>query len=719
MDVLTNQPYLEAIAVVGRKVSEDVGLAFNPVNFEVVISSRRTSSGTTASMLPSVLVEGSEMTSTAAERAVSENLNLNAIRSHRVCAQTHPNRKGNGSHTIAMVYFVLVDPKLTPTDKSGMTSAYVNLAKLVKEKENPYMFEDDHQEILSLTIGWLRQLAVSNPPRLEATLSIESTRKAVQLIQNPLFVGGLPSSLDKPTFVHNNIHFATGVLKPQKGSNQDTHIKPRTAASVLRGVVDVDVHAEPIYDSAGKQPKPPVTLASLEESTTEPLEPPLEDLDSDYANITTIIEQGRISDEESAATTTADTKKLTSEVIKRKHKQEPVYSVSTKHKSQQPDSPGTEAAENNDLAQKKTSAVMKRKHKDNAQANKEPVYSVSTKHKSQNPKEPGDDVADVYPAAVGGAVNIERQNPEYESSRSSVGVGGVVYSEISPAVSAQTSFKSAKVKPPPTTTTPVAASSMRNTTTATTTAATTATAQDKPNSTLDRDRIELQQDSAIARDVVITRESPEVSWGFGISKQRTPKGHPTVSLIKKGGAAETALTGELRVGDILVKINGKNSDGLSQKQVTSIIKKSLRLELVVQAPVIINEPAASSSTLSTTTKPTRTPSTASTWFNEEKPIRPESTDDVQQALAGLPVVRDDEEPSQRKQAWEDTAVQRKLSTSKKQLSSSSIASEDHPFSDDLKADFSNPVANPLFNPSPFVNPAAGKFGNIKMTAKFG
>lgn len=248
------------------------------------------------------------------------------------------------------------------------------------------------------------------------------------------------------------------------------------------------------------------------------------------------------------------------------------------------------------------------------------------------------------------------------------------------------------------------------------------------------------------RVVVIARESETASWGFGISKSRTPQGCPSITLIGKGSPAESAVEGRLRVGDVLVSVNGTATDEMTEKEVTMEIKTSVTLNLVVKAPVNISEGRSIKQSSSTkqsrsTSNPNANPQqsdpnanpqqTATTWFNEPKArLSSGSTDSVAVALAGL------KEGRARTEGWgEIDEDERKIAARPKSTRSIIVEETEHPFHDDLNADFSNPLANgsntptkvknakdrskPSMGASPFTNPSAAMFGNIKMTPKFG
>lgn len=153
--------------------------------------------------------------------SLSFNLDLlgpraSAIRSHRVCSRSSTNRSRDGRHAIAVSYFVLVDPGVEPSDLDGMKNSYFNLGEAIEE-HRLYDFVRDHRELANTTLGWLRQMASTTPPRLDFVMQTQGRRKVRAVIQNPLMQKGQSSSLDVPVFTHNNGYFLSGVLKPEVG----------------------------------------------------------------------------------------------------------------------------------------------------------------------------------------------------------------------------------------------------------------------------------------------------------------------------------------------------------------------------------------------------------------------------------------------------------------------------------------------------------------------
>ena len=108
----------------------------------------------------------------------------------------------------------MVDPGVEPSDLNGMKNSYFNLGEAIEE-HRLYDFVRDHRELANTTLGWLRQMASSTPPRLDFVMQTQGRRKVRAVIQNPLMQKGLASSLDVPVFAHNNGYFLSGVLKPE------------------------------------------------------------------------------------------------------------------------------------------------------------------------------------------------------------------------------------------------------------------------------------------------------------------------------------------------------------------------------------------------------------------------------------------------------------------------------------------------------------------------
>lgn len=230
---------LEVVAAVVRRVG--MSPKFNARDFELVLS-RPLSGEDLRFSLPSTIVKGAESTKAAAERLAGDTLGMKAIRSHRVCSRSSTNRSRDGRHAIAVSYFVLVDPGVEPSDLNGMKNSYFNLGEAIEE-HRLYDFVRDHRELANTTLGWLRQMASSTPPRLDFVMQTQGRRKVRAVIQNPLMQKGLSSSLDVPVFTHNNGYFLSGVLKPENADGAiDRYNQPRQSISDLHGVVDLDVH---------------------------------------------------------------------------------------------------------------------------------------------------------------------------------------------------------------------------------------------------------------------------------------------------------------------------------------------------------------------------------------------------------------------------------------------------------------------------------------------
>lgn len=232
---------LEVVAAVVRRVA--TSHKFSATDFEVVLA--RPLEGTDQRFsLPATLARGAETTRAAAERVAGEMLGMKVIRSHRVCSRSSSNRSRDGQHAIAIVYFVLVDPAVEPSDLNLMKNSYFNLGEAIEEEQRVYDFVRDHRELATTALGWLRQMASTSPPRLDFVMEPQSRRTVRSIVRNPLMQKGLSSSLDMPVFTHNNGYFLSGVLKPEnmEGEAGVRHNRPRQSLSDLQGVADLDVH---------------------------------------------------------------------------------------------------------------------------------------------------------------------------------------------------------------------------------------------------------------------------------------------------------------------------------------------------------------------------------------------------------------------------------------------------------------------------------------------